>query len=111
VLIVEDNWHLANSLKSLLEGEGMQVRGPAATMAVALRLTAEQKPDLAVVDINLRGETAYALIDQLHDQGVPTVIVSGYAVLPRLEEKVVAVLQKPLNAGELLEALRGALSQ
>jgi DNA-binding response OmpR family regulator len=111
ILIVEDNWHLANSLKSRLETEGIQVSGPAATMADALRLAAEQKPDLAVVDINLRGETAYALIDRLHDQEIPIVIVSGYAVLPRLAEKVVAILQKPLNARELLEALRGALLQ
>jgi DNA-binding response OmpR family regulator len=109
VLVVEDHWHVANALKSVLEIEGMGVSGPAATLADAYRLAIEQKPDLAVVDINLKGEMAYDLIDQLHDQGVPVVVVSGYALLPRLTEKVAAVLQKPFNGPELLEALRRTL--
>ena len=111
VLVVEDHWHVANALKLLFEAEGMEVSGPAAGPADALRLVGEQKPDLAVVDINLRGELAYGLIDQLHDQGVRIVVVSGYAVLaPRLTGKVDAVLQKPFNGPELLAALRHALS-
>jgi DNA-binding response OmpR family regulator len=93
-------------LKSLLEAEGMQVSGPASTTADALRLAAEQKPDVAVVDINLKGEMAYGLIDQLRDQGVHIVVASGYAILPQLTGKVAAVLQKPFNAPELLAALR-----
>ena len=108
VLVVEDHWHVANALKLLLETEGMEVSGPAATMVDALRLATEKKPDLAVVDINLKGEMAYDLIDQLHDQGVRIVVASGYAVLPRLTERVAAVLQKPFNGPELLAALRRA---
>ena len=110
VLVVEDHWPVANALKLFLETEGMEVSGPAATTADARRLAAAQKPELAVVDINLKGEMAYALIDQLHDQGVPIVVVSGYAVLPGLTDKVVAVLQKPFKAPELLAVLRRALS-
>jgi DNA-binding response OmpR family regulator len=109
VLVVEDQWYVANALKALLEAEGMEVSGSAATTADALRLASEQKPVLAVVDMNLRGEMAYDLIDQLHDQGVRSVVVSGYAVLPRLSGKV-AVLQKPFNRRDLLEALRRTLS-
>jgi CheY-like chemotaxis protein len=108
VLVVEDQWHVAKALKSLLEAEGMEVSGPAATIVDALRLATEKRPDLAVVDINLKGEMAYGLIDQLHDQGVRIVVATGYAVLPRLTEKVVAVLQKPFNGPALLAALRRA---
>jgi DNA-binding response OmpR family regulator len=110
VLVVEDHWHVANALKSFLEGKGMKVSGPAPTTADAQRLVTEQKPDLAVVDIHLKLETAYALIQQLDDQGVRVVVLSGYAVLPALTKKVVAVLQKPFNGAELLGALRRALS-
>jgi len=110
VLVVEDHWHVANALKLCLETEGMTVSGPAATTADAQRLATEQKPNLAVVDINLKGETAYVLIDHLIDRGVPVVVVTGYAVLPELTEKVVAVLQKPFNGPELLAALHRALS-
>jgi hypothetical protein len=53
---------------------------------------------------------AYSLIDDLHDRGVRVVVISGYAVLPRLSAKVAAVLQKPFNGPELLASLRRALS-
>jgi len=86
----------------------MEARGPAATSADALELATEQKPDVAVVDINLKGEMAYGLIDQLHDKGVRIVVATGYAV-PRLTEKVAAVVQKPFNRTDLLTALRRAL--
>jgi hypothetical protein len=29
VLVVEDQWHLSNTLKSLLSAEGLEVEGPA----------------------------------------------------------------------------------
>ena len=109
VLVVEDQWHVATALRSLLEVEGMEVSGPAGKAADAHRLADEHKPELAVVDINLKGEMAYALIDELHDRGVRVVAISGYAVLPRLTAKVAAVLQKPFNAPELLASLRRAL--
>jgi CheY-like chemotaxis protein len=110
VLVVEDHWHIANALRSLLVAEGLEVSGPAGTAAAAGQLAARDKPELAVVDINLKGEMAYDLIAQLHDQGVRVVVVSGYALLPRLTEKVVAVLPKPINGTELVAALRRALS-
>jgi DNA-binding response OmpR family regulator len=111
VLIVEDNWHVAHALRLLLETEGMEVSGTAATLNQAFRLATEQKPDVAVVDINLRGELAYGLIDQMHDQRVRIIVLTGYAVLaPRLTGEVDAVLQKPFNGPELLDALRRTLS-
>ena len=109
VLVVEDHWHIASALKSLLATKGMEVSGPAGSAAAALQLAAKDKPELAVVDINLKGEMAYDLIDQLHDQGVRVVVVSGYALLPRLTEEAVAVLPKPINGTALLAALRRAL--
>jgi DNA-binding response OmpR family regulator len=110
VLVVEDQWHVANALRSLLEVEGMEVSGPAGKTADAHRLADEHKPELAVVDIKFRGEMAYPLIDDLHDRGVRVVVISGYAVLPLLTTKVAAVLQKPFNGPDLLASLRRALS-
>ena len=110
VLVVEDHWQVANALKLFLETEGMIVIGPVATTSDAQRLATEQKPNLAVVDIHLRLETAYALIHQLDDQGIRVVVLSGYSVLRQVTNKVVAVLQKPFKGPELLGALRRALS-
>src|SRR5262245_44239838 len=110
VLVVEDHWHVANALKLLLEVEGMEVIGPASTVADAQRLAGEHKLELAVVDINLRGKLAYSLVDELYDLGVRIVVVTGYsAVLPPSTEKVGAILAKPIDGPELLAALRSAL--
>ena len=108
VLVVEDRWHIASVLKTLLEDMGADVVGPVATVADAERLVADQKPDLAVIDINLQGAMAYALIDHLHDQGVRLVIATGYAVLPQAMEKIAVMLEKPFNGPQLLAALRRA---
>jgi DNA-binding response OmpR family regulator len=105
VLVVEDTWLVAKALKTALEGLGMVVAGPAANTADADRLVAEETPDLAVVDVNLKGEMAYGLIDRMHDRGVRVVVVSGYAVLPSSTKKAAAILQKPFSGAELQATL------
>jgi DNA-binding response OmpR family regulator len=109
VLVVEDTWHVANALKILLEDLKMDVAGPVATSAEAERLAAAQLPQVAVVDVNLKGEMAYGLINRLHEGGVPAIVVSGYAVLPRCTEKAAVILQKPFNGPGLVAALRHAV--
>ena len=69
---------------------------------------AAQRPGLAVIDVNLNGKMAYDLIDRLCDEGVLVVVVSGYATLPRLTDKAVVVLQKPVDAPDLIAGLRQA---
>jgi CheY-like chemotaxis protein len=108
VLIVEDTWHVANALRQLLEELGASVAGPAATLDVAERLLAAQMPEVAIVDINLKGEMAYGFIDRLNDRGVRVVVISGYAVSRVAQAKVFAVLQKPFNAKSLLAVLHQA---
>ncbi len=81
--------------------------GPAATAAQAERLTAERRPDVAIVDINLRrGERSYGLIDQLHDQGIRVVVMTGYADTSVPAGKAEAILQKPVLEDRLLASLR-----
>ncbi|HEV8714574.1 MAG TPA: response regulator [Candidatus Binatia bacterium] len=111
VLVVEDTWQVAKALKSALEQVGMDVSGPAATTAEARRLIAQHMPCVAVVDVNLKREMACSLIEELHDQGVSVVVVSGYAVPPVSADKAAAILQKPFSATELLTALHDAVAR
>ena len=87
----------------------MAVAQPAATLADAEQLIAANVFDLAVMDINLKGETTYDLMDRLHDQGVRIVVLSGYPALPNAIEKASAILQKPFSGSELLASLRNVL--
>jgi DNA-binding NtrC family response regulator len=107
VLLVEDSWHVGIAMKRLLQLMGADVAGPAATTAEAVRLLSESTPDVAIVDISLRGgEQAYSLINRLHDQGVRVIVISGYAELPLASGKAVAILQKPVSETQLLATLR-----
>jgi CheY-like chemotaxis protein len=109
ILVVEDSWLLGMNLKSLLRALGAEVFGPAASAADAERLLSGLTPDVALVDFNLRGgELAHGLIDRLQDQGVRTVVISGYADVPLPPGKVAATLQKPIAEEQLLAALRPA---
>ena len=109
ILLVEDSWQLGVALKSLLQMLGADVAGPVATTAEAERLISLDAPDVALVDVNLRGgEQAYSLIDELHGKGVRVIVTSGYADLPLASQKVVAILQKPISEELLLATLRPA---
>ena len=112
VLVVEDSWHVATAIQSLLRSFGAEVAGPVASTADAERLLAEELPHVAIVDINLRGgELAYGLIDKLNELAVRVIVVSGYSA-PRLQQdKVVAVLQKPITEAELLAAFQVSKEQ
>ena len=105
VLIVEDAWHVAKALKSALEQMGMHVVGPAATTAQAIDLAAAQRPELAIVDINLKQEKSYGLIDELHEQGVRVIVMSGYAAPLVSKDSVAAILQKPFSGSELITTM------
>ena len=105
VLIVEDAWHVAKALKSTLEQMEMHVVGPTATTAEARNLIAAQIPRLAIVDINLKQETSYGLIDELHQQGVQVIVISGYAAPTVSGDRVAAFLQKPFSGTELITTI------
>ena len=108
VLVVEDTWHVAKALKAALEGIRMTVVGPVARIADAERLLETASPDLAMVDINLKGEMAYGLIERLHYKGIRVIVVTGYAVLAHPVCKETVVLQKPFSGRALVAALHQA---
>lgn len=110
ILLVEDSWHVARALEAILDNIGMIVSGPAASIAEAEKILQTEHPDVAVVDINLQGEMAYGLVAHLHERDVPVIVVSGYEVLPSIQQTVAAVLTKPIRAESLLTELRRVVS-
>jgi CheY-like chemotaxis protein len=106
ILLVEDSWHVGNAIKRLLRALGADVAGPAAAIADAERLIAECKPDVAIIDINLRdGEKANPLLDRLQEEGIPVIVMTGYTTAPIKPGTVEAVLQKPVSVERFLTAL------
>jgi len=107
ILLVEDSWHVGNAIKRLLRALGADVAGPTATIADAERLIAARKPDVAIVDINLRdGEQANPLLDRLQEERIPVIVITGYTEVSLQPGKVEAILQKPVREEQFLAVLR-----
>ena len=110
-LVVEDGWQVADALKILLERMGMVVAGPVATAREAQCLATEYPPDLAVVDVNLKGEMAYELMDWLHDRSIRVVVITGYEDLPESLGEFAAILHKPFTVTTLLTTLQRVMGR
>ena len=112
ILLVEDSWHVGNAIKRLLRALGADVAGPTATIADAERLIAARKPDVAIVDINLRdGEQANPLLDRLQEERIPVIVITGYTEVSLQPGKVEAILQKPVREEQFLAVLRPILAR
>jgi two-component system, response regulator PdtaR len=106
VLVVEDEFLLADDLSRALAREGASVVGPVATAAGAQALVAEGGVDCAVLDINLRGELAYPLARELKERAIPFVFVTGYDGAEPAEALGEApLLQKPVSAQDVIAAV------
>ena len=104
VLIVEDELLLAMDYEEMLLREGATVLGPVGRQSRALALLQRERPDVAILDLNLAGERSTAVAEALAAQGVPFVIVSGYGggTLHEPALRDVPRLDKPLRAQELV---------
>ena len=79
VLLAEDEFVIAQSLSLALQDAGATILGPAATTEQALRLLERtDRVDAAVLDVNLRGDTVYAVADALLARAVPFIFTTGY---------------------------------
>ena len=112
ILVVEDVAILALALADMLVEAGFQVIGPAASVAKALALIAQSRPDGAILDINLRGETSAPVASELMARGTPFLAVTGYSTEQRPEIfHGVPTLTKPVLEADLLTALRRCLGK
>lgn len=115
ILVVEDEYLLADDLRDALTEAGAEVLGPVPSIDDAQALiVSEPEIDAAVLDINLRGEMVFPVADALRARGVPFTFATGYdewalperfAGAPRVEKplkgaKIMALLGPMLQASE-----------
>lgn len=106
VLVVEDEFLLGLSLLEDLTQAGACVVGPVSTLGEALAAASCEAFDLALLDINIRGEMSFPVADALLARNVPLIFLTGYdvEVLPeRLRQ--LPRLGKPYDPKELASAL------
>lgn len=113
ILIVEDESLIAMELADIVETSGGRVAGPVRSNRDALRLTAEEAPDAALLDMNLADGDATPVTRRLMELGIPVVVCTA-GLVPlglRLAFPDLPVLRKPVDAQRLTTALATALDE
>jgi len=106
VLIVDDHPIVLSGCRALLAEASDMLMLEARDAATAQEVYAAHSPEVAVIDINLRGQSAFPVADALEARAVPFVFATGYSAstvpdryrhIPRWE--------KPYRLEELVQAL------
>ena len=102
LLLVEDEALIAMMAEDMIDGLGHRVVQTATTLAEALEACANVDFDVALLDVNLNGDTSMAVATALKQSGCPFAFTTGYGaggVDPAHSD--CPVLTKPYAIGEL----------
>ncbi|QMW06882.1 sigma 54-interacting transcriptional regulator [Spirosoma foliorum] len=110
MLIVEDEYIIANDLELILSEAGYPVIGVADSVAEALALMDQEKPDIVLLDIYLKGkETGIDLAKQLEELSIPFIYISANdnkSVLEAVKAtQPIGYIVKPFREKDILTAL------
>jgi two-component system, NarL family, nitrate/nitrite response regulator NarL len=75
-LLIDDNTTFLEAACSLLDRQGVTIAGIASSTAEALRQASALRPDVAVVDIGLGGESGFDLARHLAAAGIAVILIS-----------------------------------
>lgn len=116
VLVVEDEFIIANSLCLQVEEMGYEVCGTAATAAEAVELAHTHRPDVVLMDVRLKGpEDGVDAALAIHRfVGSKVIFITGSrepATMARIElDHPSGVLFKPIYGQQLRVAVEAALA-
>jgi CheY-like chemotaxis protein len=111
ILIVEDEPLIAMMLEDFLESMGHTVRGTCDSVSDALAETEKGGFDLAILDVNLKGESVWPVAAALRERGTPFVLASGGHVEPPPPEfKNAPMIEKPFTIDRVTPIIEAALT-
>lgn len=105
VLIIDDEAHIAENVKEMLEFEGYEI-GVAITVKDGVRLAQETRPDVVLCDWRLPDGTGADVIEQLPN--VPVILTTGTDV-NAIEQiyltQAAGYIMKPFRMAELMDVV------
>ena len=104
LLLVEDNLLIALETEANLLAMGIESIQVASTVAAAIDILRQLRPDFAILDYNLGRENSIPLAERLHAQGIPFLFATGYGDTAIVDERFrdYPVITKPYDASTLL---------
>jgi len=113
ILVVEDNFLIADVLCEALRGCGCEVVGPAQNVERGEDLVEQAAIDDgrltgALLDVNLNGQTSFPLASKLRELGVPFIFLTGYGEQGTVPDQFKAArrIAKPYDFDELARLIR-----
>ena len=112
ILIVEDEPLIAMMLEDFIQSLGHRVSGNCDSVRAALEEIEKSDFDLAILDVNLKGESVWPVASALRGKGTPFVLATGGHVEPPPARHAGApVLAKPYTIDAIEPALLAAAKQ
>jgi DNA-binding NtrC family response regulator len=112
VLILEDEFLLADDLARALERVGAEPVGPVNSIERAEKLIGRGRLDAAVVDLNLHGKMSSEFVERLAAMNLPCLVVSGYGKEAVPESiRSLPSLEKPVSAARVIDVLAAELAK
>jgi len=106
ILVVEDEPLIAMMLEDFLETLGHRIHASCDNVTAALGVAETGGFDVAILDVNLKGEAVWPVAKRLKEKGVPFVIASGgHVEPPPVEFASVPMLEKPYTIDRITPVL------
>jgi len=107
IVVVEDEFLIGLDVSQQLSAAGFEIVALATSVDKARHLVAREAFDVAVLDINLGGETAEPVARDLQAAGKPFILLTGYSTEKTFPwGRGAAVLTKPPRIDDLIAAIR-----
>ena len=111
ILVAEDELIVAHDLCDTVEEAGFIVEGPFDDPSDAMLAFEKRKPDLAILDINLQGGTAYSLAEKMMAKDVPVIFHSGAVTSDEVQALYpnASALSKPCPPAVIIDTVNQVL--
>ena len=111
ILVIEDEWIVAQNISETLDSAGFKVIGMEVHGEGAMVIAAAEMPDIAVVDIGLKGEIDGITVGrELDELGISVIYLTGNYEKALMEGRSSAtdMLSKPIKPEELIASVEKA---
>jgi CheY-like chemotaxis protein len=108
ILVVEDEYFLADDTRKQLVALDAEVVGPTGTVDDALELIETSSVDGAILDVHLGDELVFSVAERLDELSIPFVFATGYdpSIVPE-KFSGFTLCKKPTELGKIAQALFG----
>jgi CheY-like chemotaxis protein len=111
ILVVEDEPLIAMMLEDFLESLGHSVSATCESVSDALAEADKGGFDVAILDVNLKGESVWPVAERLRERQIPFVLATGGHVDPPPAQFAnVPVIEKPYTVDRVTPALEAAFA-